>query len=74
MAKRRHRLQDLDQALSVQLAGSTAGRNELRESNLVHPVSRVAILRDHIRERTRRSTRRPASTAGFELMAAGRIG
>jgi len=75
MAKRRHRLQDLDQALGVQLAGSTTGRNELRESDLAHPASRVAMLSaDHIRERAARSTSRPAAAAGFELKAAGRVG
>jgi hypothetical protein len=29
-------LQDLDQVLSAQLAGSTAGRNELRQSQFAH--------------------------------------
>ena len=31
-------LQDLDQVLSAQLAGSTAGRNELRESQFAHRI------------------------------------
>jgi len=42
MMKRSDGLQDLDQALSGELAGSTAGRNELRQSNVVHIASCVS--------------------------------
>jgi hypothetical protein len=49
MGKGRHRSQDLDQALSIQLAGSTAGRNELCQSDVVHTASPARVDRIPIR-------------------------
>jgi hypothetical protein len=49
-------LQDLDQVLSAQLAGSTAGRNELREPQVVHRILLVV--------------QRPAATGRAGLAAA----
>ena len=42
MTERRNLLQDLNQVLSAKLAGSTASRNELRQTHLVHGTPRVA--------------------------------
>ena len=51
MGKGRHRSQDLDQALSIQLAGSTAGRNELCQSDVAHLASQARVGRIPIRGR-----------------------